>query len=125
MNLASLRDWEQQRRAPRGPALTLLRIIDREPDAARRGPLQAEAPHKVERGSRREALLELIRQNNGLSRGEILERMGLKGDKAGESVSLECPHGLSKRNQVYWQDDKCWAQRPTSGRLSRLSRKED
>src|SRR4051794_5245598 len=36
LNLASLRDWEQQRRAPRGPALALLRIIDREPDAARR-----------------------------------------------------------------------------------------
>jgi len=32
------------------------------------------------RGSRREALLELIRQSDGLSRGEILERMGLKGD---------------------------------------------
>lgn len=36
LNLASLRDWEQQRRAPRGPALALLRIINREPDAARR-----------------------------------------------------------------------------------------
>lgn len=36
LNLASLRDWEQQRRAPRGPALALLRIIDREPEAARR-----------------------------------------------------------------------------------------
>src|SRR3954451_10880504 len=34
------------------------------------------------RGSRREALLELIRQSDGLSRGEILERMGLKGDKS-------------------------------------------
>src|SRR3954462_13771452 len=40
------------------------------------------------RGSRREALLELIRQSDGLSRGEILEQMGLKGDKSGEmSVS--------------------------------------
>ena len=40
------------------------------------------------RGSRREGLLELIRQSNGLSRGDILEWMGLKGDKAGEmSVS--------------------------------------
>jgi hypothetical protein len=40
------------------------------------------------RRGRREALLEVIRQSDGLSRGEILERMGLKGDKAGEmSVS--------------------------------------
>jgi putative transcriptional regulator len=34
--VTALREWEQQRRAPRGPARTLLRIIDREPAAARR-----------------------------------------------------------------------------------------
>jgi putative transcriptional regulator len=44
LNLASLRDWEQQRRVPRGPALALLRIIDREPDAARRALATKEAP---------------------------------------------------------------------------------
>src|SRR3954467_3492574 len=37
---------------------------------------------QTRRGSRREGLLELIRQSNVLSRGEILERMGLKGDKS-------------------------------------------
>ncbi|HVH79724.1 MAG TPA: hypothetical protein VM782_10065 [Stellaceae bacterium] len=36
LNLGALRDWEQQRRVPRGPARTLLRIIDREPEAAKR-----------------------------------------------------------------------------------------
>src|SRR3954451_8246978 len=36
LNLAALRDWEQQRRMPRGPARTLLQIIDREPEAVRR-----------------------------------------------------------------------------------------
>jgi putative transcriptional regulator len=36
LNLATLRDWEQQRRMPHGPARTLLQIIDREPDAVRR-----------------------------------------------------------------------------------------
>jgi putative transcriptional regulator len=36
LNVTALRDWEQQRRAPRGPARTLLRIIDREPAAVRR-----------------------------------------------------------------------------------------
>src|ERR1051326_7129588 len=41
------------------------------------------------RGSKREALLELIAKNpGGLSRGEILQELGLKGDRAGEmSVS--------------------------------------
>ncbi len=36
LNVAALRDWEQQRRAPRGPARTLLQIIDREPAAVKR-----------------------------------------------------------------------------------------
>src|SRR5437762_876090 len=37
---------------------------------------------QARRGSRREALMQVIKDNpSGLSRGEILERMGLKGDK--------------------------------------------
>ena len=40
------------------------------------------------RGSKRDELLKVIREGNGLTRGEILEKMGLKGDKSGEmSVS--------------------------------------
>ena len=35
-SVAALRDWEQRRRVPRGPARALLQIIDREPEAARR-----------------------------------------------------------------------------------------
>lgn len=34
--LGTLRDWEQGRRQPDGPALALLRVIEREPDAATR-----------------------------------------------------------------------------------------
>ena len=36
LSVTALRDWEQQRRAPRGPARALMRVIDREPAAARR-----------------------------------------------------------------------------------------
>jgi putative transcriptional regulator len=36
LRVATVRDWEQQRRVPMGPALSLLRIIEREPEAARR-----------------------------------------------------------------------------------------
>ena len=48
LNLATLRDWEQERRVPHGPARTLLQIIDREPEAVRRalGP-KAKMPRKV------------------------------------------------------------------------------
>jgi hypothetical protein len=55
---------------------------------------------RARRGSRREGLLELIQQGNGLSRGEILERMGLKGDKAGEMSVSNALTALAKRNQV-------------------------
>jgi hypothetical protein len=55
---------------------------------------------RARRGSRREDLLELIQQGNGLSRGEILEKMGLKGDKAGEMSVSNALTALAKRNQV-------------------------
>lgn len=55
---------------------------------------------RARRGSRREELLNLIREGNGLSRGDILERMGLKGDKAGEMSVSNALTALAKRNQV-------------------------
>jgi len=55
---------------------------------------------RTRRGSRREELLNLIREGNGLSRGEILERMGLKGDKSGEMSISNALTALTKRNQV-------------------------
>lgn len=55
---------------------------------------------RARRGSRQEELLTLIRQGNGLSRGEILERMGLKGDKSGEMSVSNALTALGKRNEV-------------------------
>src|SRR3954452_33142 len=61
---------------------------------------QAPAGRRARRGSRREALLELLRQSDGLSRGEILERMGLKGDKGGETSVSNALTALTKSNQL-------------------------
>lgn len=55
---------------------------------------------RARKGSRREALMELIRGANGLSRGEILEKMGLKGDRAGEMSVSNALTALTKGNQV-------------------------
>jgi hypothetical protein len=53
------------------------------------------------RGSRRDAIIAVIRENTaGLSRGEILEKMGLKGDKAGEMSVSNALTALGKSNQV-------------------------
>lgn len=59
------------------------------------------------RGSKREDLLRVIRENPaGLKRGEILERMGLKGNKAGEMSVSNAMTALTKAGQVYRQDGK-------------------
>jgi hypothetical protein len=68
-----------------------------------RGPRQQQA----RKGSRREALLQLIKDNpSGLARGEILERMGLKGDKAGEMSVSNALTALTKSNQVSRHEGK-------------------
>jgi hypothetical protein len=52
------------------------------------------------RGSKRDALLEVIKSGGGLSRGEILEKMGLKGDKSGEMSVSNALTALTKAGQV-------------------------
>jgi hypothetical protein len=57
-------------------------------------------------GSKREQLLQVIKDGNGLTRGEILEKMGLKGDKAGEMSVSNALTALTKSNQVTRHDGK-------------------
>jgi hypothetical protein len=52
------------------------------------------------KGSRREELLNVIKSGDGLSRGEILEKMGLKGDKSGEMSVSNALTALTKGNLV-------------------------
>jgi hypothetical protein len=75
-------------------------------DKAARQQAPAGRQSRARRGSRREGLLELIQQGNGLSRGEILERMGLKGDKAGEMSVSNALTALAKRNQIRREGSK-------------------
>jgi hypothetical protein len=58
------------------------------------------------RGSKRDELLKTIREGNGLTRGEILEKMGLKGNKAGEMSVSNALTALTKANQVTRRDRK-------------------
>jgi hypothetical protein len=66
-------------------------------------------------GSRREELLNLIRDGNGLSRGDILERMSLKGDKAGEMSVSNALTALGKSNQVRRESGKYYPGSPEAG----------
>lgn len=58
------------------------------------------------RGSKRDELLKVIREGHGLTRGEVLEKMGLKGNKAGEMSVSNALTALTKANQVVRRDHK-------------------
>ena len=50
-------------------------------------------------GSKREAVVKVVREApHGLTRGELLERMGVKGDKAGEMSVSNVLTALTKSN---------------------------
>jgi len=59
------------------------------------------------RGSKREGILAaLAGAPHGLSRGELLEKLGLKGNKSGEMSVSNALTALSKANQVVRKDGK-------------------
>ena len=58
------------------------------------------SPRAARRGSKREELLQVIRESEGLSRGEILDKMGLKGNKSGEMSVSNALTALTKNGQV-------------------------
>jgi hypothetical protein len=67
----------------------------------------AEIRPRAQRGSRREVLLQVIgREPNGLSRGEIFERMAIKGDKSAEKSVSNALTALTKSNQVSRREGK-------------------
>jgi len=59
------------------------------------------------RGSKRDGILQTLKESPaGLTRGELLEKMGLKGDKSGEMSVSNALTALSKSNQVARKDGK-------------------
>jgi hypothetical protein len=71
-------------------------------------PRQSGGPgeRRTRRGSKREDLLRVIREGQGLSRGESLEKLGLKGDRAGEMSVSNALTTLTKSNQVVRENGK-------------------
>ncbi len=62
---------------------------------------------QARRGSKREALMQVIKDNpSGLTRGEILDRMGLKGNKSGEMSVSNALTALTKADQVVRRDGR-------------------
>ena len=75
--------------------------------AAARQPRGARARPQARRVSKREALMQVIKDNpSGLTRGESLDRMGLKGNKSGEMSVSNALTALTKANQVTRRDGR-------------------
>ena len=104
----------------RAPELVELRDIDREAEAINayeaaksgKGVLSGRSAGSRRgagggRGSKREALMQIIKDNpSGLTRGEILDRVGLKGNKSGEMSVSNALTALTKANQVTRRDGR-------------------
>ena len=58
------------------------------------------------RGSKREELLNVICDGNGLTRAQILETMGLKGNKSGEMSVSNALTALLKSQQISRREGK-------------------
>lgn len=75
----------------------------------RRRPRKVAAPRgpRAARGQKRSHVLELIKQHpEGLSRGELIDKMGLKGDRSGEQSVSNALSALKKANQVDSRDGR-------------------
>jgi hypothetical protein len=75
--------------------------------ATRRTPRKRLASASTPRGSKSSAIFSLIRENpSGLNRAEIIEKMGLKGNKRGEKSVSNALTVLTQSKQVTRQDGK-------------------
>ena len=75
--------------------------------AAARQARGVRARPQARRGSKREALMQVIKDSpTGLTRGEILDRMGLKGDKSGEMSVSNALTAMTKAKQVTRRDGR-------------------
>lgn len=63
-------------------------------------PAKAPGQRASRSGSKREELLTVIRNHDGLNRGELLDKMGLKGNKQGEMSVSNALTALVKGNAV-------------------------
>ena len=70
-------------------------------ERAKTGKAAPASTTRVRRGSRREEIVNALRDSPaGMSRGDLLERFGLKGDKSGEMSVSNALTALTKSGQV-------------------------
>ena len=75
-------------------------------EAARSGKKKS-GGSRAPRGSRRDSLLQIIKESpGGISRGDILDRLGMKGNKSGEQSISNALGNLKKAGKIGAKDGK-------------------
>lgn len=67
---------------------------------------KANGARRARKGSRREEITSIVRETGGLTRGELIERLGVKGDKSGEMSISNALTALTKANQLARENGK-------------------
>lgn len=85
--------------------------IDREMEAvnayyAAKTGKRASTGTRAPRGSRRKEILDLVKNGRGMNRAEILEALGVKGDKSGEQSVSNALSALKKGGELVVEDGK-------------------
>ena len=92
--LSAIEAYEQAKKSSPGKA------------AGRGRRTSAKAGGRAPRGEKRRSVLELIQKSDGLTRGEILSTLGVKGDKSAEQSVSNALTALKKQNLVVSKDRK-------------------
>ena len=101
--LAALDAYETAKRPPKA-------VLAKPPKATRRARIKRAGNRGSKRVSRRDEILKVVADHpEGLTRGQLLEELGLKGIKAGESSVSNALTGLTKGQQVLRKDGKYFA----------------
>jgi hypothetical protein len=106
--LADLRAKQKELEAQRATLETELDALDAY-EAARSGKTRKSrgTASRAPRGSRQQSVLAVIaKSKKGMIRGDILQAMGLKGDKAGERAVSNALTALKKAKRVTAKDRK-------------------
>lgn len=71
-------------------------------EAAKSGTTAARSnsTRRARKGSRREEIAQLVREAGAISRGELIQRLGVKGDKSGEMSVSNALTALTKTGQL-------------------------
>jgi hypothetical protein len=76
-------------------------------EAAKSGKPRRSASSRSSRVRRRDAILAAVKQHaNGISRGDLLEAMGLRGNKSGEQSVSNALNNLKKAGSIVSSDGK-------------------